>query len=236
MRKRPSVALLVAVLAVSGCSKPTQRILGARKDPYEVLRGQFLNTERALHEAPPGAQLEGQYGLKEANGNGGSLANLIIPDNYGTKNVVDFYLDLFAAQGHKNLSVICNTSVPNTPEYVGYEGFGITAVGWQGQYGYLMYISIGRGRSNQVRVYRDNASAVDFEIGVQINTATNPDMLPPTNERPIHQCVHYPFERMEKILKPYGYKDPFAVPENWPDYPYRPMGDPNTDRKTPPHT
>jgi hypothetical protein len=89
MRSRPGVLLLTTLLMMSGCSNATQRVIGTRKDPYAVQRGQFLNKERALHEAPPGAQLEGQYGLQERNGNGGSLASLIIPDRYGIQNVVD---------------------------------------------------------------------------------------------------------------------------------------------------
>jgi hypothetical protein len=235
MTKRLSVLLCATIIAVAGCSKPTQRVLGVRKDPYEIQRGQFLNTERALHEAPPGAQLEGQYGLKEANGNGGSLANIIIPDSYGTKNVVDFYLDLFAQQGHNNLNVICSPSMkPESPED-DFDGYGLSAVAWNGTYGYLVQMSIGRGYADRMRVHREKAPH-ELEINVQINTATNPDMPPPTSERPIHQCVDYPKERMANILRPYGYKDPLTVPEFWPDYPYTPVGGANTERQTPPNT
>jgi hypothetical protein len=233
MRIRPAVLLLAPILLTGGCSKSTQRIIGARKDPYAVQRGQFLNKERVLHEAPPGAQLEGQYGLRERNGSGGSLASLIIPDNYGVQNVVDFYLNLFAQQHHHNLTIVCTSarSVDN-PEF---EGFTIASAAWNGKYGYTIEIDVGRGYSNTVRLYKKYSKPQTFEIGVTISTATNPDMLAPTNEQPIHQCPKYSYDRMATVLKPYGLK-PFSVPENWADYPYLPDASPNTNRKTPPHT
>jgi hypothetical protein len=218
---------------MSGCSNATQRVIGTRNDPYAVQRGQFLNKERALHEAPPGAQLEGQYGLQERNGNGGSLASLIIPDRYGIQNVVDFYLDLFAQQHHHNLTIVCTSAKsvdrPNSDGYV------VASAAWNGTYGYTIELVIGRDDSKNIRLYKQYAKPGTFEIGVTISTATNPDMVAPTNERPIHQCPNYSYDRMAKVLKPFGLK-PFSVPETWADYPYRPDASPNTDRKTPPNT
>jgi hypothetical protein len=235
MRSRPGVLLLTTLLMMSGCSNATQRVIGTRKDPYAVQRGQFLNKERALHEAPPGAQLEGQYGLQQRNGNGGSLASLIIPDRYGIQNVVDFYLNLFAQQHHQNLTLFCSTIRPSAGLPPGYDGYGIAAAGWNGKYGYTITIYFERDDSNTLRLYKKYSTPGTFEIGVTINTATNPDMVAPTNERPIHQCPNYSYDRMAKVLKPFGLK-PFSVPENWADYPYRPDASPNTDRKTPPNT
>jgi hypothetical protein len=146
---------------------------------------------------------------------------------------LSIYLNLFAQQHHHNLTIVGTSAKsvdrPNS------DGCVIASAAWNGTYGYTIELVIGRDDSKNIRLYKQYSKAGISEIGVVISTATNPDMLAPTNERPILQCPNYPYDRMTTVLKPFGLK-PFSVPENWADYPYRPDASPNTDRKTPPNT
>jgi hypothetical protein len=225
MRYRRALAV-ISLAGLTSCTGGVPGVLRPKHDPYAAVRQQFVATELARTEFPQGAIIEGAYGDTSATGLNSGLTSIIVPDSYGVQNVVDFYLQLFARQHHAHIIVACNVQSHGND-------YTIDAVGWNGKYGYLINIGIARADSELVRLKRKYATPGTKEILVVMNLVSNPAMPVPTNEVPIHECPYYPLARMAKVLQPYGLR-PYAVSQNWDDYPYTPNGSPNTDHKRPP--
>jgi hypothetical protein len=215
----------MGVLA-AGCTLPVP----VRKDPFAAQRAVFVGTELARTEFPVGLYTEQAktQGYSQF-GQGGvpmGMSFFLLPDSYGIQNAADFYLKLFAKQGHSNLALVCNL-----------EGEGNTiqvwATAWNGTLGYKIEAMIGRGESTSIRLDNTNAVPGLIEMLVQINISSSPKMLPPSAEEPVHSCPFYSMERMESILKPFGLR-PFDNPSYMP--PYTPLGNPDPARKDPPFT
>ncbi len=152
----------------------------------------------------------------------GREIRLHVPRSTPRDDITDFYVALFAAQGHANIIVGCRPDRLLSRQ--------LKAVSWNGKYGYVLYVAmyIDPG-SDSDRVPRPSDPYV-----VRVEVTGNRKQAPSTPEDPVNKCFDYPLERMAAALRPYGMVPFRADVETFEEF-HDPLGE-ATKRTTPPHT
>jgi hypothetical protein len=142
-------------------------------------------------------------------------------------DLVDFYIDLFAQQGHRNIGVICGKNEDGSDP----RARRLEAVKWAGDYGYMVSITIREHVvPNSEYTFADGGGPTDPHlVWVQVNGGKN--FFEGTNESPALNCP-FDLDRMTNVLQPYGLK-PFRTPKGWVP-PHKPLGSKDDYRTTPP--
>jgi hypothetical protein len=134
LTRRVFGAVLVSLIAVSGCAK---------KDRFAKERSEFMSKDLLITQQMPGAtNSESMDGVLRARGSGpfrGAVTARVLEFSYrlpgDTKmnTVLDYYVDLLAKQGHKNIIVGCDEdpSDPGNPQVL------VRSARWNGKYGYI---------------------------------------------------------------------------------------------------
>jgi hypothetical protein len=216
------VALAALLVLCSSC---------VQRDRWAKQRAEFMGTEQLFRVRPPGAtgvdvlatRSLGQRGNgvpPKVLGSGGE-GSFDLPASISLDEVTDFYVDLLARQGHKNILVTCGDD-PTLADR------GIVSARWSGHYGYVTQILFG---------YLDEAVGgaviTSGPLTVRLFVNTSRRMIPTTEEDPALQCGSYPLERMARVLAPYGLV-PFRASAEFRSV-HGTFGERNKQRTTPPH-
>jgi hypothetical protein len=163
----------------------------------------------------------------------GAEASFFVDRSVTADEVSDFYLDLAAKQGLKNIVFACGEKD---------EARYITAAKWTGKYGYVVDWIWYHADPDWKPGMPGGKPHLEDPVRVEIRLTGSKNMYRGTDEDPIADCPAYPLERMARVLRPYGitpFKPELFLPESpdgyWPVY--RPLGgrDTRQKRKMPPH-
>jgi hypothetical protein len=189
-----------AVLFLAGCTG---------RDTRAKERAEFMGSELALNKLFPGAfDVQGvddvvtKPGTGDFRGpvtGGGSQILYKLPLGTDLNELTDFYLTMFAKQGHKNIAYLC--TVPGSRS--------LWAARWAGKVGYVISVDFYKPEPVMGRE--------PTFVGINLNIGSTKKMRPPTEEDPAWSCPFYALERMAKVLLPFGLV-PFAAPSTyrWP--------------------
>jgi hypothetical protein len=151
----------------------------------------------------------------------GAEGSFELPASISLDEVTDFYVDLLARQGHKNIIVNCADERKLSDRV-------IVSARWSGHYGYVTRIGLFYPAQ---RI--DGPLVRSGPLGVRLSVDTSRRMIPTTEEDPALQCGAFPLERMRKVLAPYGLV-PFRASAEFRSV-HGIFGERNKQRTTPPH-
>jgi hypothetical protein len=111
-------------------------------------------------------------------------------------DVLDYYVDLLAKQGHKNIYLGCteDPSDPGNPQVL------VESARWNGKYGYVFSAYFGVGTIKDPTPEQPVGPVFYLNMSL-VNTQRMP---PTTDEDPALDCGPYPLDRFARVLKPYG--------------------------------
>ncbi len=225
-----AVAVVTSTLLLAGCGRLGGT--GSSADRWAGARAELMSKERAWREFPTGATQvgsmpslsfdDGPPGFSKVRSVGGEL-KLSVPRSVDRDEITDFYVALFAAQGHANIRVGCRPDPRNLSR-------SVSAVRWTGEYGYTLrvatYVDPGVGVAREPRPLDPYT--------VRLMVTGNRKMAPSTPEDPVNLCFDYPLDRMAGVLEPFGMV-PFRADVDTFQVVHDPLGE-ATERKTPPRT
>jgi hypothetical protein len=203
-----AVAGLVGAQVLVGCALVGTGGIG---DRWGKQRNVLIAKELAWTQRPAGSK--SSVAMPDISLSAGGMAptqggqtQFFVPKSMNADDITDFYLALFAKQGHKNLDVFCRAEAP--------ESRTVGAAAWTGDYGYFVYNGFGRESETQPSFEsKPHAKPTDPFI-VRLYVAGNYKMPATTNEAPINDCPSYDLQRMTNVLKPYGLT-PIRSPKGW---------------------
>ena len=136
----------------------------------------------------------------------GGQTQFFAPKSMNADDITDFYLALFAKQGHKNIYTSCLAGQPESVE--------VDAAAWTGNYGYVVYTGFNRESETQPSFESKPPAKPTDPFIVRLYVVGNYKMPAATNEAPINNCPSYELQRMTNVLKPYGLT-PIRSPKGW---------------------